>query len=463
VNGNPGLLTPFQARGLPLCAPAMNRQCLAPGTSVTARRPGWLLALAAAFAVSTYLGAIHISDFPLAENPENVVGVLLAVAFALTRLWRVRLWFGPARFFIVYFTVTAIITVARYMTERSGGTGGISELRAYAQFAQAFLLFLIYYDLARDPRALRWWAGTFVVTTILLSLVANLGLGGAVGAAAVSRGAAERVGVLGMNLNYQGFLYAAAITGLLCRAITRWPRFGWRDWLLAGGAASMLLALLQTGSRGGLATLVAGVGAALFLMFRGRRWAAYALLVPLILYGVGSAIMSSEVMRYRIFDETLEEGRLGARDVLARESGTMLLEHPWTGWGTRYIEELGARVGKERIAAHNTYLQVATSFGMLGFIPWLLGLGATGWRLWRQRRDFKATALLAIYCALLVAMVPGNYAYGHFAWMFLAVAGAVPLQNTNPRACTRPVSARPKGAPASARGRPLVYGAVRHT
>ena len=421
------MLVSSQVRGLPLSPPAIGRQRLTSGMLVAARRPGWLIALAAVFVVSTFLGAIHISDFPLAENPENVVGVMLAVAFALTRFWRARLWFGPARFFLVYFVVTAILTAGRYLIERTGGEGDISEVRAYAQYAQAFLLYLIFFDLARDPRALRWWAGTFVVTTILLSLVANFGLAGAVGATAVGRGSAERVGVLGMNLNYQGLLYAAAITGLLCRAIARWPRFGWRDWLLAGGAVSMLLALLRTGSRGGLVTLMAGVGAALYLMFRGRRWGAYALLVPLVLYGVGSAIMSSEVIRVRILEETLEQGRLGARDELARESAGMVLERPWIGWGIKYTEELGARTGRIRIAAHNTYLQIATSFGVLGFMPWLLGLGATGLRLWRQRRDFRAAVLLAIFSALLVAMVPGNYAYGRFAWMFLAVAGATPF------------------------------------
>jgi O-antigen ligase len=425
------------------------------------RHHAGLIVLAAAFIVSTYLGAIRISDFPLAENPENVVGVMLAVAFALTRFWRARLWFGPARFFLVYFVVTAILTAGRYLIERTGGVEGISEVRAYAQYAQAFLLYLIFFDLARDPRALRWWAGTFVVTTILLSLVANFGLAGAVGATAVGRGSAERVGVLGLNLNYQGLLYAAAITGLLCWAIARWPRFGWRDWLLVGGAVSMLLALLQTGSRGGLFTLVAGLGAALFLMFRGRRWAAYALLVPLVLYGVGSAIMSSELIRVRIFEETLEQGRLGARDELARESAMMLLERPFTGWGTKYADELGARTGRDRIAAHNTYLQVATSFGMLGFTPWLLGLGATGWRLWRQRRDFRAAVLLAIFCALLVAMVPGNYAYGRFAWMFLAVAGAVPFQAVNPHVRGRSFTARPTGTTLLASGRPVVHGTMR--
>jgi len=171
--------------------------------------------------------------------------------------------------------------------------------------------------------------------------------------------------------------------------------------------------------------------------------------------------MSSEVIWVRIFEETLEQRRLGARDELALESAMMLLERPLTGWGTKYVDELGARTGRVRISAHNTYLQVATSFGMLGLISWLLGLGATGWRLWRQRKDFWAAILLAIFCALLVAMVPGNYAYGRFAWIFLAVAGATPFQAVNSHLRTRPIAKRLTGAPAPARGRLKSYGATR--
>ncbi len=388
-------------------------------------QPTLLVVLAALFVVSTYLGAIRISDFPLAENPENVAGVLLAVSFALLRFGRFRFWTGPGKVFLLYFTTTALLTLGRYLTERQG-----DELRVYAQYAQAFLLYLIFFDLCRDPRAARAVIYTFVGSTMLLSLIAHLGIGGAVGATAAGRGGvAERVGVLGMNLNYQAFLYAGAIIGLLCRGIVRWPRFGGVDWALAVGGVSMLFALLQTGSRGGLLTLVAGVTAALVLLFRGRRWAAYALLVPLLLYGIGHAIMSSEVIRARV-EATLGGEDLGMRDVLAREAFQMLKERPLTGWGANYIEELGARTGKPRIAAHNTYLQVATSFGLLGFMPWVAGLVVTGLRLWRHRSGFWGATLLAIFAALLVAMVPGNYAYGRFAWIFLALAGAAPLQTS---------------------------------
>lgn len=453
VNRNPGHVLSPAAPAPSWRPPALRAGQRGPVAPVT-RRPPLLIGLAAVFLVSTYLGAIHISDFPLAENPENVAGVLLATTFALTRLLQARLWAGPAKFFWVYLGVTALLEVGRYLLDPQGAA---SSLRAYAQFAQAILVYLIFYDLARDRRAVKVLAATFLGCTILLSFMAHLGLG--VGAVAVGRGvAAERVGVLGMNLNYQGLLYAAAITGLLCHGIARWPRFGWKDWLLVLAGASMLLALLRTGSRGGLLTLVVGVGVALLLMFRGRRWAAYLLLVPLLLYGIGHAVMSSEVIRVRLFEETFERGQLGARDVLAQEAFAMFRERPLTGWGSAYSDELGARLGRQRIAAHNTYLQVATGFGVPGLVPWLLGLGATVWRLWRHRSDFWATVLLAVLAALLVAMIPGNYAYNRFTWLFLAVAGAIPFQASVPRSMAKSGRRNP---PVPAFGRAPVYGTAR--
>jgi O-antigen ligase len=113
------------------------------------------------------------------------------------------------------------------------------------------------------------------------------------------------------------------------------------------------------------------------------------------------------------------------------------------------------------IAAHNTYLQVAVSFGMLGFIPWLLGLGATGWRLWRQRKDFWAATLLAIFGVLLAGMLTVHYGYGRFAWMFLAVATAAPYPIVNPQVRRRPVTARATGVPAPTRGHPMGYVVTR--
>lgn len=387
-------------------------------------RPIYLIALAAAFLIATFLDGVNLLAIPVAENPANVLGVILTAAFLATRLSAARLWAGPARYFWLFIGLTAVLELGRYFMEPAGGA---KSLRNYAQYAQVFLLYLIIYDLCRSARAVKVLMATFVLSAIVMSLVANLGLGGLVGSTQIHRTSeAERLGVLGMNLNLQGFIYAAAVTGIMCWCLARWPRLTPLDWVLVGGAASMVLALLRTGSRGGLLVLAAGLGVALLLMFRGRRWTAYLVLVPVALYGLGSAVMSSDLMRLR-FEQAIYEGRLGSRDMLAREGVAMFLERPGTGWGCTYAQDLGLRVGRERIAAHNTYLQVAISFGLLGFLPWVLGVGATFLRLWQYRTQFWGSLMLAVLTSLLVAAIPGNLSYNKYTWMILAVAGAMPF------------------------------------
>lgn len=394
------------------------------GKVVEARRPQWLVVLASVFVLTTFLNGIRISENPLAENPMNVAGVVLGAAFVATRLARARIWRSPACYFWAFCLLAGGVETARLVLGLQGG--GMSSLRVFAQHAQAFLLYLIFFDVSGDRRAALSVLTAYLVGAILLSLVANFGPGGAVGTVQVGmRGELLRVGVLGMNLNEQAIIYGIALAGVASRGISIWPRFRVRDWVFTVGAVSMLLALLRTGSRTGLGVMAVGVFAGIGLMFRGRRWASYLFLVPFLLYGLGNAIMSSDLVQTRITEAV--EGRVGMRDILAQEASIMVIERPILGWGSQYITELGQRVGKERIAAHNTYLQIMTSFGLVGFVPWALGVGATVWRLWRNRADLQAALFLVLLFALMAAMVPGNLGYSPFAWILLALAGAIPV------------------------------------
>lgn len=382
----------------------------------------------------------------------NVAGVVLSVAFVAGRLAGASIWRRPARYFWAFCLLAAGTEIARLVLGLEGG--GLSSLRVFALYAQAFLLYLIFFDVAGDRRAAMAVLSAYLIGAILLSLVANLGIGGAVGATQVGRGGElMRVGVLGMNLNEQAIVYGIAIAGVAARGISIWPRFrGW-DWALMVGALSMLIALLRTGSRTGLGVMTLGVVCAVGLMFRGRRWATYVFLVPVLLYGLGSAVMSSAVIQARMAEAA--EGNVGMRDVLAKESAIMVLERPFVGWGSHYTTELGVRVGRTKLAAHNTYLQILTSFGLVGFIPWALGITATAWRLWRNRVDLQASLLLVLFASLLVAMVPGNLGYSPFAWIILAVVGAVPVNTLRAKSeghHSRPALAR-RPAPAVDRGR----------
>lgn len=420
-------------------------------------RPKYLVVLAASFVVATFLDGVNLLAIPWAENPANVVGVMLALAFVIGRLPGAKLWTGPARYFWAFIATSALLEMVGFLADPSGGTG---SLRVYAMYVQVFVVYVIFYDLCRSPYALRVLAVTSISSCILMSLVANLGLDSLVGSSQIQRGLeAERVGVLGMNLNVQAFLYASGITGVFCWSIGRWPRLSAYDWVFVGGAASMALALLRTGSRGGVLTLAASIGVALVLMFRGRRWTAYLVLVPVALWGLAIAVMQSEATLTR-FGQAVYEGRLGSRDILLQEGWVMFTERFVAGWGCQYTEDLGLRVGRDRIAAHNTYLQIALSFGLLGFLPWFAGIGATMLRLWKHRKQFAPVVMLAVMAALLIAAIPGNLSYGKYTWMILAAAGAmplgVPLARVRMRAgavgAPRPTN-RPQSMPAS-RARP---------
>ncbi len=149
--------------------------------------PRLMVILAGVFVVATFLNAVHISDNPLAENPMNVAGLALAGAFVVMRGLSARIWNGPARYAWLFFGVTAALELGRFLVDRSGG--GASSLRSYAQYVQALGVYFIFYDLARDRKAAATILRVFLWSVILLSLVANLGLAGAVGATPLGRGA----------------------------------------------------------------------------------------------------------------------------------------------------------------------------------------------------------------------------------------------------------------------------------
>jgi O-antigen ligase len=393
----------------------------------------------------TFLDNFLLLGLPFFENLSSVVGSVLIACFAFMRWPAARLWEGPAKYFVLYLVVSAVIEGGHSMRENR--TLDLAAWSYYFQYAQTVVLYLIFRDLFRDSRLVKWCAVAFLVSATLLSLVGNLGISGLAGGAAFNREGDLRVGFRGMNLNYQAVVYSIALTGITCWIVPRWPRIGTREVLLLAAGASMLFAHVRTGSRGGLAALVVGLGAAMLLMFQTRRWLAYLMIVPLILYGVGRAVVGSSVLRARV-EETVYGGNTGARIELATLGWHMLRERPLLGWGATHSQELGVQVGKQRKAVHNTYLQLLLSFGVIGFTPWLAGVTASLLRTWRSRSTFWATTLCSVLVVMLVGGVVANYGYNKMIWLLLAAAGgtAFPtkgratgrrLQADNPR----PVSA----------------------
>ena len=229
---------------------------------------------------------------------------------------------------------------------------------------------------------------------------------------------------LGQNANSAAMILAAGLIALIGLA---YGRRGSRWGLLLAGLLGAVLgfAVLETGSRGGLASLVGGVLvfalAADTLRARLRNAVIAAFAIALLIVG----ILHLPVIKNRL-EDSMKTGNMAGREQLYPALWTMFLEKPTLGWGpVANTYELAARIGeRERPlrAAHNIVLELLTATGIIGTIPFLLG-GWLGIRAaWRSRRGPHGVLPLALFCSVLISNMSGDWIAAKLIWVVLAYA-----------------------------------------
>jgi O-antigen ligase len=235
--------------------------------------------------------------------------------------------------------------------------------------------------------------------------------------------------VLGIGLS--GGLIAIAKTSLT------------RGVALAAGALC-LVALLQTGSRGGLIALGAMLIAALVLA-SGRRFALSLVTLTVLLAGIGYFVMAApEESRERILNPGSGTGRVDIWTVGLR----MVEANPVAGVGAgnfqtssiHYLLEPGALPSSEYIAdtplgAHNMYLEVLAELGIPGLILFLiliffcLGCALAALSRFRalgeERMQALTTAISVSLIGLLAADLFASEQYARELWLLLGLGPAL--------------------------------------
>ncbi len=219
-------------------------------------------------------------------------------------------------------------------------------------------------DRRRHDVALLWWAGV---------VAQGLGLLGYLVGNTWSVQYAGRYGGLFANANFSGMLSALMLPVALVVA-ERASRRG--RWLTGVGASILLTTLLLSGSRGGLLSTVAGVLTVLVVLrwSAARRW-----LAPILAVGIVSALaaalatwLASTSPLASYSRELSEVDVLSGRSELYLASLRRFAAHPILGSGFNTGPEFNA----DRLQAHNIVLTVATDLGVLGLVPFLVGLVA---------------------------------------------------------------------------------------
>lgn len=401
--------------------------------------PASLRWLAIAFLVSLSFDALPWADvFGEGDTLSSVVGLVLAVAFVIAGRLRLSEVRGSAwRWFVVFAAVSAATELGRWLSLPS--MEAARSLRVFSTTVQVLAMYAIFRSLAEDPRVRVGLLRAFVVTSGVLALLGNFGLAGE------SRGLASgRASILERNENELAVSFGLAAVCLVWWLLSS-PRLSQPKRLAATFlAASLIFGVIRTGSRGGALATVTAIAIVVILTFRLRSAAMYLAVVPIISWAGGVALSSESVLASR-FVAAIEGTDRGTRPELIDAGLRVATRSPWIGVGPAHDVLLGQELGFSRISAHNTWLQVGLSFGIVGLVPYALFIGLTARRVWRRRLEREGVLALAAVSMLLVEFVFTHTMNNKITWIVLAIAGAVGARAAARRAANGEAARRRPG------------------
>lgn len=358
--------------------------------------------------------------YALPLEVPTVTGALLLLAAILHPSAAFRRIPAAALWFTVYLWMFGLST----LFNRSDHPLRVLELGL--QLLQLVLLVWVCANLLRDP---------FVMRGVLLTLAFACGLRAAmqvVGFGATTHAewtGGVRTTFLGQNPNLSAIILSA---GLIASLNLR-PRV-----LFLPLAGIMGAAIIQTGSRGGLLCTALGM---LVLLWHGHTPLARARSVLLGLGMLGLLAFGayrSDMLRER-FAQAATEGTLAGRERIYPAAFAMFSEKPVLGWGPIENQyEIAQRIGerrRERRDAHNLLLELLSATGILGAIPFLVGLALCARAAWRGRRTVFGMLPLALLLTVLVGSTSGTWMVSKILWLTFAIALAAGAVAAERRRC----------------------------
>jgi hypothetical protein len=278
---------------------------------------------------------------------------------------------------------------------------------------QALVMFWMAYNLLRFPEVFLPTLRMFVLSCIGYALLQLSGYG----AYEIS----GRVSALQENLNSAATVLALGLVSAVGIAYgRRRGSLSAKLWAWVGFAL-MGAGVVKTASRGGLLALGAGIG--VLTLRQGSTWVRLrnAFLVLLGVVALGAMASTFDVSRSR-WTRTFEKG-FGPRERIYPAAMKMIREKPIDGWGAGVmVRELGLRTRVDRRDTHDLYLWVLAEDGILGAIPYFLGLWLSIRAAWRGRLQTYGVVPLALLAVDLVANLTLTWGARKLHWLVLALA-----------------------------------------
>jgi len=305
-------------------------------------------------------------------------------------------WRSKQIFWLVLFVIAQALSVHK---------GGIGSILGELGFWYVFLLFVVVSILlVGDERALR----RYVWGTLLGSLfVVGYGIY-AVPAWGGYEGSG-RAGAYGMYDNHNDYTFIIIQIVPYLYLMWRCEKGFLRRMVLLLGLVGCLVGTAMSMSRGGMIALVVEVGLIVLLGMEGRRrlW-----LLPLI------GILGVAAVGYQYARRAANQGNYTSEDAensrmeLWKAGGRMFVANPLLGVGSRCFPEYGWQYyelshDQRGKVSHNTYIEVVSTSGLLGFVSFMM----MNWRLIQDlRRARRRGSPSRLVDAIARATLIGIYA-----------------------------------------------------
>lgn len=198
--------------------------------------------------------------------------------------------------------------------------------------------------------------------------------------------------------------------------------------------SALIMAILQTGSRGGLLVFVFGMlGLAICggKATRTRRVLIACLVIGVLGVMVLRAFNQGTVAASRL-TATWNEGDTAGRTNIYGAAWSMFLEKPLLGYGgANNLFTLGIRMnypGSFR-DTHNVLFALLTEVGLVGAIPFLAAILCALWKAWRHGRYADDALPFALMCGQITISSSLSWYHEKIFWIFFAAAVACGLES----------------------------------
>jgi len=305
-------------------------------------------------------------------------------------------------------------------------------LSPFLTIVQLVIFFWIAANLFRDRKLAGQALRTYALGVVVLAVgtLANIP-GFAASMETHESVAAARVTALGYASNDLAAIAALGAVILLGDFLGSSLKRG-RRILFGIAALPLIVVVIRTGSRAGVLALFAGLAVFLLPATGTRRQGLAVLLAAVVLLGVGYTAVTNPLLEDR-FNAAYYYGDTAGHERIFNASVGMIAEKPVTGWGpTAGLLELGERLqyratkrgGYSLRDTHNLLLYLMLEVGIIGTIPFLVGLFLVVRAAWRGRKGPLGLMPLALIAVLLTVNLAHTFYGRKPMWLVMAVAVA---------------------------------------